>query len=333
MQIQEAFMSITIKELADYLGLSIGTISRALNDDPKIAESTRKKVKELASKLEYVPSSLGRGLQSRKSFLIGYLVSNVKDSFYNEILQGIAQEAQRRGYGLLVGVTEDNTESELDQLRFFREKSVDGIIISNYTKETIPTIIRLREAGLPVVICDFETFDLSIPVIVLDEFRAMQLLVDYLTNLQHRQFAFYYQLNANSLKRYAIVSDLLHQKGLPKPILCSGKKHLVELMNQNDRPTALISYSDLFAIEAIQTLTELGIKVPEQVSVTGFDDLLYATWPPYCLTTIYQPKTTIGELSAATLIEMITSKQPILPQPIEPQLIIRNSCAKNQKIV
>jgi DNA-binding LacI/PurR family transcriptional regulator len=321
-------MSITLKELADYLGLSIGTISRALNDDPKIAGSTRKKVKDLASKLEYVPSNLGRGLQSKKSFLVGYLVSNIKDSFYYEILQGIAQEAQRRGYGLLVGVTEENTVSELEQLRFFREKSVDGIIISNYTKETIPTIIRLREAGLPVVICDFENFDSSIPVIVLDENHAMKLLVDYLINLNHRQFAFYYQINANSLKRYTIVSDLLHQAGLPKPYLCTGKIHLAELMNQNDPPTAIISYSDLFAIEAIQTLTESGIKVPEDVSVTGFDDLLYAQWPPYSLTTIYQPKTRIGELSAATVIEMITIKQTVLPEPIEPQLIIRKSCAK-----
>lgn len=324
-------MSITIKELADYLGLSIGTISRALNDDPKIAESTRKKVKELASKLEYVPSSLGRGLQSRKSFLLGYLVSNIRDSFYNEILQGIAQEAQRRGYGLLVGVTENNTASELEQLRFFREKSVDGIIISNYTKETIPTIIRLREAGLPIVICDFETFDPSIPVIVLDEYRAMQLLIDYLTDLRHRQFVFYYQLNSNSMKRYATISDLLHQKGLPKPYLCSGKAHLMELINQFDPPTAIISYSDLFAIEAIQAITELGIKIPEELSVTGFDDLLYAQWPPYNLTTIYQPKTRIGELSAATLIEMITTKQTVLPEPIEPQLIIRNSCAEIRK--
>jgi len=324
-------MSITIKELADYLGLSIGTISRALHDDPKIAESTRKKVKELASKLEYVPSSLGRGLQSRKSFLLGYLVSNIKDSFYNEILQGIAQEAQRRGYGLLVGVTEDNTASELDQLRFFREKSVDGIIISNYTKETIPTIIKLREAGMPIVICDFETFDVSIPVVVLDEYRAMELLVDYLANLQHKQFAFYYQLNANSMKRYAIVSDLLHQKALPKPYLCNGKAHLIELMSQDDRPTAIISYSDLFAIEAIQTLTEMGIKVPEDVSVTGFDDLLYAQWPPYSLTTIYQPKTRIGELSASSLIDIINTKKQVLPEPIEPQLIIRNSCAEIRK--
>jgi DNA-binding LacI/PurR family transcriptional regulator len=319
-------MATTIKELADYLGLSIGTISRALNNDQKIAESTRKKIKELADRLEYVLSSLGRGLQSRKSFLLGYLVSNVKDSFYNEIVQGIAQEAQRRGFGLLVGVTEDNTISELEQLRFFREKSVDGIIISNYNKETIPTIIRLREAGIPIVICDFETFDSSIPVVILDEYRAMQLLVDYLISLNHSRFSFYYQLNSNSIKRYSIVSDLLHQKGLPKPILFSGKQHLVEVMSQPDRPTAIISYSDLFAIEAIQVLAELGIKVPEDISVTGFDDLLYANWPPYCLTTICQPKSKIGELSAVTLIEMITSKENVLPKLIEPQLIVRKSC-------
>ena len=320
-------MSVTIKELADYLGVSIGTVSRALNNDPKIAEATRKKVKELAEKLEYVPSSLGRGLQSRKSFLLGYLVSNIKDSFYNEILQGIAQEAQRRGYGLLLGVTEDNTASELDQLRFFREKSVDGIIISNYTKETIPTIIRLRDAGLPIVICDFENFDTTIPVIVLDEFKAMQLLVNHLTGLQHQQFAFYYQINANSLARYNMVSDLLHRKGLPKPVLCTGKENLIELMKQDDAPTAIVAYSDLFAIEAIQVINELGFQVPEDISVTGFDDLLYAQWPPYNLTTIYQPKTRIGELSSATLIELINTKQLVLPEPIEPKLIIRKSCA------
>ena len=325
-------MSVTLKELSDYLSLSIGTISRALSNDPKIAEYTRKKVKDLASKLEYVPSNLGRGLQAKKSLVIGYLVSNIRDSFYNEILQGIAQESQRLGYGLLVGVTEENFESEKKQLRFFREKSVDGLIISNYTQETIPYIIKLREAGLPIVICDFESFDTAIPRIVIDEFKAMQLLIEYLISLKHRQIAFCYHINNNSLIRYNIVSDLLHQKGLPKPILCKNEGDLVRAVTKKKNPpTAIMGYSDLFAIDIIHTLNNLGLKVPENISVTGFDDLVYAKWPEYNLTTILQPKIKIGELAASTLIKIINKKQPVMQEPIKPLLIVRNSCKQVRK--
>jgi DNA-binding LacI/PurR family transcriptional regulator len=278
-----------------------------------------------------VPSNLGRGLQAKKSLVIGYLVSNIKDSFYNEILQGIAQESQRLGYGLLVGVTEDNFESEKKQLRFFLEKSVDGLIISNYRKETVPFIIKLREAGLPIVICDFESFDESIPRIVIDEFKAMQLLVEYLISLKHTQFAFCYHINDNSLIRYNIVSDLLHQKGLPKPILCKNENDLVNALKKKNSPTAIMGYSDLFAIKIIHTLNKLGLKVPEDISVTGFDDLVYAKWPEYNLTTILQPKTKIGELAAGTLIKIIDKKQSVICEPIKPMLIVRNSCKQMRK--
>lgn len=324
-------MSITIKELAEYLNVSIGTVSRALNDDPKIAAATREKVKNLAQKLEYVPSNLGRGLQAKKSFLLGYLVSNMKDSFYNEILQGIAHEAHQQGYGLLLGLTEENARSEQEQLHLFQEKSVDGIIVSNYSRETIPYLLRLKEKKVPLVICDFDSFDAQVPVIVIDEIKAMEMLAEYLISLGHKKMGFYYHLNENSLKRYQIISEYLHRKNLPKPILFSGNLHFREVMSQTDRPTAIIGYSDLFAVEAIHTLKELKITVPDQASVTGFDDLLYARWPEYDLTTIYQPKTRIGELAASLLIDIINGKTVAMPSFIEPQLIVRQSCRELKK--
>ncbi|NJK87230.1 MAG: LacI family transcriptional regulator [Bacteroidales bacterium] len=250
----------------------------------------------------------------------------MNDSFYNEILQGIAHKAQQEGYGLLVGLTGENACSEQDQLRFFQEKSVDGIIISNYCIETIPYLIRLKEKKVPFVICDFETYDPDIPVIVLDEKRAMELLTDYILSLGHQKIGFYYHLNKNSLYRYNIVSDYLHQKGFPKPLLYKNREQLIESMKQADSPTAIMGYSDLFAIEIIHVLKELGISVPYDVSVTGFDDLKYAHWPEYNLTTIYQPKIKIGELSASLLIELIQGKQINMPVYIEPQLIVRKSC-------
>lgn len=319
-------MATTIKELAEYLGLSIGTISRALRDDPKIAAATRKKVKTLAGKLEYVPSSLGRGLQSRKSKLLGFLVSNIKDSFYDEILQGIAQAAQKERYGVLVGVTDENAESELKQLQFFREKSVEGIIISNYSQETVPHLLKLIDFGTPMVVCDFEPFEKSVPTVLLNEYKAIKLLLEYLTELNHQYFGFYFHKNSNSAKRFSIVSDLLHQKGLRKPILFADEDHFKHCMCQPVYPTAILGYSDFYAVEAIHLLNELNFRVPEDVSVVGFDDLFYASWKEYRLTTIRQPKTVIGELAVNALIDIIDGNIDVNPKSVEPELIIRSSC-------
>ena len=318
-------MPVTIKKIAEYAGVSIGTVSRALNNDPFIALKTRSKIKELARELDYVPNSIGKGLQSKKSFLIGFLISNIKNSFYDEILQGIGKIASKNNYGLLVGITEDNYKNEIEQLQLFREKAVDGIIVSNYQKETIQYLKRIEKSGKPIVFSDIEPYDLHTPTVRTDDVRASEITMEHLVKLGHTQIAYCYNINSNSINRYNACVAWAKNNNIQLPVLCKDKSELLSLLKTDSKPTAIICYSDWIAIELMQILKQEGVRVPEDISIVGFDDINIAHWPEFNLTTIRQPKIELGELSAKLLFDLINKEDDVSSVIIKPELIVRDS--------
>lgn len=320
-------MKVTLKQLAEVAGVSIGTVSRALNNDPLIAAGTRKRIAELAGKMNYIPSNLGRALQSNRSKMIGCLISNVNDSFYSETLQGLGKSANDKGYGLLVGVTESETTSETAQLRFFQEKCVDGIIISNHKPETAEYILRIFKAGVPVVFCDFESFDENIPTVILDDIKATSLLVEHVALLGHKRVAFAYQINDNSVKRFEAGVRFATDFGIQKTWTCKKPEEVQRLLTLENRPTAIICYSDFQAVEIKHLAESMGFSIPGDISITGFDDMNFASWPEFDLTTIYQPKVEMGVYALDMLIDMIENKAYPIDKIIEPKLISRKSTA------
>ena len=318
-------MPITIKKIAEYAGVSIGTVSRALNNDPFIALKTKSKIKELARELDYVPNSIGKGLQSKKSFLIGFLISNIKNSFYDEILQGIGNVASKNNYGLLVGITEDNYKNEIEQLQLFREKAVDGIIVSNYQKETIQYLQRIEKSGIPVVVSDIEPYDLQTLTVRTDDVKASEITMEHLVKLGHTKIAYCYSINSNSINRYNACVAWSKKNKIQEPVLCQNISELLSLLKTEKKPTAIICYSDWIAIEIIQTLNQNNFKVPEDISIVGFDNIDIAKWPEFQLTTIQQPKTELGKLSAKLLFNIINKNNNVNSIIIEPELVVRNS--------
>jgi DNA-binding LacI/PurR family transcriptional regulator len=319
-------MGITLKQLAAHCGLSIGTVSRALSNDPKIAEKTRKKVNDLANRLDYMPSNLGRSLQARKSFLIGYLLSSVKVSFLNEILQGISQTASNNEYGLLVATSDKSHESEMHQLKLFRQKAIDGLIVSEHSLETAASLQKLKASGLPIVVCDFQAFSQEVPTIIIDDVLAMQYITEHLLSLGHKKIVYGYALSEHSMIRYRAVAETCAKAGVNQPVICNSQEELFTLLQSaENRPTAFIGYSDLIAIEAIQLARQMGLCVPKDLAVTGFDDRQFASWPEFSITTISQPKTEMGIMAADYLFNQIKGIEQELPKPIKPELIIRHS--------
>lgn len=318
-------MATTIKKIAEYSGMSVGTVSRALNNDPLIATKTREKIQNLAKELDYVPNILGRALQSKKSFLIGYLLANIKSSFYDDILEGIGETLCRHKYGLLTAITDGNPQSEAEQLQLFREKNVDGILVSNYHRETIKILRKIIDSGIPVICCDIEPFDSNIASVKLDDEKAMNLIMDHLINLNHKDIAFGFVENQNSTLRYDFCNKRALKNNMPELLKFKSNEELISIFNKHPYPTAVISYSDHDAVEIIHILKNLGITVPNDLSIVGFDDMEFASWPEFNLTTILQPKKELGKISAELLIDAITRKTQPHSNAIEPSLIVRKS--------
>jgi len=307
--------------------MSIGTVSRALRDDPLIAASTRRKIGALAGRMNYIPDNLGRGLQSRKSRLIGLLISNIHDSFYDQTLQGIGEAAASRGYGLVVGVTGDDPEKERRQLLLFQEKRVDGIILSNYTAGTVPILRKLARSGMPMAVCDFETFDPSVPDVMVDDGRAMRLLAGHLIGLGHKRLAFCYSVNPHAEMRFRAAARTAKRAGLEPPFCCASRGELEDLFSGPRAPTAILAYSDFHAVDAKHAAEKFGLKVPDRISITGFDGLVFAGWPEFELTTIDQPKAELGSRAAELVLEQIEGSKDVEPVRFPPRLIIRSSTA------
>jgi LacI family transcriptional regulator len=318
-------MRPTLKKLAEKAGMSIGTVSRALRDDPLIAESTRRRIHSLAERMNYIPDNLGRGLQSRSSRLIGLLISNIHDSFYSQTLQGIGEAATDRGYGLIVGVTGDDPGKEARQLRLFQEKCVDGIILSNYMPETVPLLKALVRSRLPLAVCDFETFDSAVPDVMVDDAKAMRLIAAHLTGLGHKRLAYCYCINPNAEKRFRAAASAARRGGAESVLCCASRSDLEAALDSDSPPTAVMAYSDFHAVDAKHAARERGLKVPEHISVAGFDDLDFASWPEFDFTTIDQPKTELGTRSAELVFSQILGKRDVLPVRFAPKLVVRAS--------
>ncbi len=317
----------TLKKLAEKAGMSIGTVSRALRDDPLIAESTRLKIRALAERMNYIPDNLGRGLQARSSRLIGLLISNIHDSFYSQTLQGIGEAATARSYGLVVGVTGDDPEKEARQLRLFQEKRVDGIILSNFRPETVPLLKALVRLRLPLAVCDFETFDPGVPDVMVDDVKAMRLLAAHLTGLGHKRLAFCYCINPNGEKRFRSAAAAARKGGAESVVRCVSRSDLEAALDSDSPPTAAIAYSDFHAADAKHAAEARGLTVPKRFSITGFDNLDFASWPEFDFTTIDQPKTELGTRSAELVFSQIVGKRDVLPVRFAPKLVVRSSTA------
>ena len=298
-------MGSSIREIARLAGVSTGTVSLALQGHPRISAECRERIAAIARELDYVPSSLGRSLQSGRSGLVGYLLSSVQRSFYSDLLQGIGQSLSARGQGLLLAVTSENPDEEARQLRLFREKAIDGLILSNHVAESVPMIARMQEEGIPVVVCDYEPYAPDLPTVAMDETAAAALLVRHLAQLGHTRFACGCPFNRNGENRLGAIRQALSELGLPPPAVAMEEEHLLALASDRtsaDAPTAILCYSDHMARQLLQGLRERGVRCPEDVSVTGYDDMEFSAWAGIELTTIRQPKRAMGEMAVELLL-------------------------------
>ncbi|HEX4038788.1 MAG TPA: LacI family DNA-binding transcriptional regulator [Acidobacteriaceae bacterium] len=326
---------ISLRTLGDYLDLSPATISLVLNNAPgvkSIPQETRDRVIAAARKFDYRPSFFARSLRRRQSFSIGVLVPELSDGYSVLVMNGIEEVLIEEGYFYLTASHRRKADLIEEYPRLLMDRSVEGFIaIDTALQHSLP---------LPVVAVAGHRAMPGVTRIVLDHQRAAELTLRHLVQLGHRQIAFMrgQTFSSDSEDRWNSLAAVARELGLTvaPELVVQLEENLsspelgypvVPRLLATRRPfTALVSYNDFSAIGAIRILRGHGLRVPEDVSVVGFDDIQGAAYHTPGLTTIRQPLNSMGQTAARILLQRIRSGRSDPEEvPIVPELIVRES--------
>jgi DNA-binding LacI/PurR family transcriptional regulator len=328
---------VTIKDIAREVHLTPSSVSRALNDHPRISPETKAKVLHIARKLNYSPNLFARGLVKNKTNLIGLLAYDFRNPFYAELTRSLQDTAQELGYWVIQASTDDDREKADALIDSMVRTGVEGIIFAS-CKLQDKAVESLIKDDFPVVLVNRKLNQDLGDYVVLDNAYGAYLIVNHLINQDHRRIALISGPRSVSTSADRTLGYLkaLKDRGLKidQSIIKygafsqeTGFKYTKRLMSLLNPPRAIFCGDDAIALGAMKALGTLGLRVPEEVSVVGFDDAEISSHPLIKLTTVSQNLKKMGRLAAKTLIDRIEGRQK-KPQRIllEPQLIIRRSC-------
>jgi DNA-binding LacI/PurR family transcriptional regulator len=327
---------VSLKILADYLGLCPATVSVVLNNVPgrSIPAKTRERVRAAARKFNYQPSLLARSLRKRRSFTVGVLVPELGDGYHTMVMSGIGDHLMREGYFYFSAHHRHKPDMIEEYPRILLGRGVEGII-------SIDTAL-VHELPVPVVAVAGHKRIPGVTNVLLDHKRAAELSLRHLHQLGHRHIAFMrgQPFSADSDERWrsivAVARELRLEirpeltiqleRDLTSPEL--GYPVAQELLQKGRRFTAIVSFNDIAAIGAIRALHDANLRVPQDVSVIGFDDIQLAAYHNPRLTTIRQPLRYMGETAARILLQRVQGFKDY-PQEfaVPPELIVRETTA------
>lgn len=329
---------VSLRTLGDYLNLSPATISLVLNNAPgvrSIPQETRDRVTEAAAKFDYRPSFYARSLRKRQTFTVGVLVPDLNDNYVSQVLSGVEEVLIEEGYFYLTASHRRKPDLIEEYPRLLMDRSVEGFIL-------IDTMLD-HSMKLPVVSVAGHRKLAGVTNVVLDQRRAAELAMRHLYELGHRKIAFMrggshssdaderwecYMAVARELK-LAVPPELTVQVQLKVSTPDMGVGPVNQLLDRRIRFTALVCYNDMSAIGAIRTFKDHGVRVPEDVSVVGFDDVQFAAYQQPRLTTIRQPLNEMGVTAARILLKRIRNEEKFTDRvSIFPELVIRESTSE-----
>ena len=316
---------VTLKDVARELGLSTGTVSMALNNSPRISAETARQVRAAVQALGYTPNNFGRGLRSGKSRLVGYFSNHLNASFFADIFQGAGEKLAEREYGILSCWPEKSSAGNITHnLEMMLSKNVDGIIFvgGDWLSLGGEAFQMLNSRNIPFVFCSRYCEDYDVPFIVTDDLLGGELAANCLLEHGHRVILCEYndsierrmRGNFNAINNYSDAKSVVFYQIADLPELI--KKH---------NATAVLTFSDQHAFDVMHVLRQAGYRVPEDISIVGYDDIEYAARPEFDLTTIHQQRKKLGELAAAYILDRLDGKDPETKQLLAPELVMRNS--------
>jgi DNA-binding LacI/PurR family transcriptional regulator len=327
----------TIRDVARRAGLSVATVSAVLNNKPVVSERSRRKVLQAIEELDYRPNRVARALSRNSSNTVGMLVPSVDNPFFPQVVKSVEDVFFENHFVTLIGNTEGKPERALYYIKSMLSGWADGLIITLTWEMTQPEVLdNLKRARVPVVGLAGARIIPEFDAIIPDDTEGAFDAVSYLVDLGHRQIGFIgVQDSQSTVLRLQGYKDALQQAGLPvhNDLIMLGRGYekadgymlAKALMCCSPRPTAVFCYNDVMALGALTALREENIRIPEDVSLMGFDD----TAGPYChpqFTSVALPKSEMGFLAASLLLDRIRGKEgPPETVTVRPRLVVRDS--------
>ncbi|MEP9399865.1 LacI family DNA-binding transcriptional regulator [Mesorhizobium sp. KR2-14] len=311
-----------IKDIAQRAGVSPATVSRALSDSGLVAEPTLSRIREAAQSLDYRPNVRARNLRTQKSMAVLLVVRDVSNPFYLEIFKGVEATAREAGYSVLMGNTENHPDRELEYFDMLRDGHADGMILMNGKLPASHARDAEKLARLPIVVALEIIEGCALPHVQIDNVAAAYEAVRHLLSLGHKRIAHICGPipEVMSVLRREGYRKAMAEVGLVVPegyepvgdyTIASGAALCRQLFSRPDLPTALFVGNDEMAFGAINELRRLGLEVPGDVSVVGFDDLFLSEcfYPP--LTTVSQPRADIGKQAMKQLLRVMNGDDSV----------------------
>jgi len=333
-------MSITIKDVAKQAGVSHSTVSRALHGSSLISGETVERIRQIATEMGYSPSAAARSLKTNRSHALGVIVSTIDDPFFSEILQGIEEIAQAHGYSMLMAASQRDPKREQAIVQDMRERHVDGLIIcsASFSAEQRR---KLLEYGIPIVMVNNQAAEEYRYSIYHDDVDGSRQVTRHLIELGHRRIAYL----GNSLSGRTTLDRLtgfrleMEAAGLAAPAEYvyevpgshpeDGLAALDHFLNLPQHPTAIFCFNDMLAIGLLNGLHAAGLHVPEDISIVGFDNIVFSAYTNPPLTTLDQPKHFIGAEAARLILGLLDDEEAPEQQiqKLKGKLLVRQSTA------
>ncbi len=316
---------VTIKDIAEKAGVSYSTVSRSLNDYAGTNDETKKRIKELAKQMGYEPNDIARSLVTRRSNTVGFVLPDIANPFFADILSAINEIAEMHGFNTLVCSTGWNADKELQALKMLSSKRVDGIVL--YPARLIEDD-RLEVIKPPVIVMGrpYDPEKNRIKCVEVDNDKGARLAIDHLVASGYSRIAYLGGPNhslSNIIRKQAFADELIKKQFACNEEWISDGEYTIDsgcerartLLKQTSKnakqlPDALLCANDMIALGAMQAVEELGFKLGKDIAVMGFDDVQYASLPQIQLSTISIPRFELGRISMQMLIEAI-EQQPI----------------------
>lgn len=336
-------MSITINDVAKEAGVSITTVSRVLNNNYPVKKETREKIEQAIQKLNYKPNEMARSLITKRTSMLGVIVPGITNLFFPTIVEAIEECTKKEGYNISLCNTGGDFKEEKDVIRHLISRQVDGIIVIDPRFENIKNgFYEEISKAIPTLIVNGSPFGSRCNFVSYDEEIGTYEAFEYLLQLGHKKIAFVrghksfsYDIKEKIYKEVLQKNNLTYEniidvgKGNSSEVVEKTQVLLEQILVEDNSPTAVFACNDLMAVGVINACNNLGIKVPESVSVIGFDNTVLANISNPKLTSVDQNMKEIGHRAAIELLNIIEngsqSRRKII---LDTKLVIRESCAK-----
>ncbi len=328
----------TLNDVAQAAGVSTATVSRCLNTPERVIDSTRERVMKAVQELGYTPNFGARVMAARRTNTIGAIIPTMENAVFARGLQAFQEGLRESGFTLLVASSSYRSDIEEEQIRALVARGADGLLLIGHDRD--PAILAYLQAqNIPVLVAWSFDPGASLPSVGFDNRRSMQALAAAVIGMGHRRIGVISAItrgNDRARLRLAGIRDAVALAGLGEDAVTviettyaieTGAEAFEALMTSQQPPTVVMCGNDVLAVGAMKKARELGLDVPRDVSITGFDDIELASLVDPALTTVHVPHREMGRRAARALIEMVDHGRSVPSEELAANVCMRGSVA------